>query len=114
VRQRIDDVTGKRQWKVTVPDPSETNSKRASYDVMFLPDVQPSPTTAEVQPGMRPIELVGLTAEPKVLAVRLHVDLITFGNRRPGTDQLEHFLSCENVPCQFSAVLTRTRRPTAW
>ena len=66
MRQRIDEVTGKRQWKVPVPDPSETNSKRASYDLTFLADVQPAPTTAEVQPGMRPIELVGLTAEPKV------------------------------------------------
>jgi hypothetical protein len=66
VRQRIDEVTGKRQWKVTVTDPSEANSKRASYDLTFLADVQPVPTTAEVLPGMRPIELEGLTAEPKV------------------------------------------------
>lgn len=66
VRQRVDEVTGKRQWKATVTDPSETNSKRASYDVTFLADVQPVPTTSEVLPGMRPIELEGLTAEPKV------------------------------------------------
>jgi translation initiation factor 2 beta subunit (eIF-2beta)/eIF-5 len=65
-RQRVDEVTGKRQWKATVTDPSETNSKRASYDVTFLADVQPVPTTAEVLPGMRPVELEGLTAEPKV------------------------------------------------
>jgi hypothetical protein len=66
VRQRIDEVTGKRQWKATVTDPSETNSKRASFDLTFLADVQPVPTTSEVLPGMRPIELDGLTAEPKV------------------------------------------------
>jgi hypothetical protein len=66
VRQRIDEMTGKRQWKVTVTDPSETNSKRASFDLTFLADVQPVPTTSEVLPGMRPIELDGLTAEPKV------------------------------------------------
>jgi hypothetical protein len=65
-RQRVDEVTGKRQWKATVTDPSETNSKRASYDVTFLADVQPVPTTTEVLPGMRPVELEGLTAEPKV------------------------------------------------
>ncbi|MDI5979606.1 hypothetical protein [Amycolatopsis magusensis] len=65
-RQRVDETTGKRQWKATVTDPSETNSKRASFDVTFLADVQPVPTTAEALPGMRPIELEGLTAEPKV------------------------------------------------
>jgi translation initiation factor 2 beta subunit (eIF-2beta)/eIF-5 len=65
-RQRVDELTGKRQWKATVTDPSETNSKRASYDVTFLADVQPVPTTSEALPGMRPIELEGLTAEPKV------------------------------------------------
>ncbi|GAB2977805.1 hypothetical protein LWP59_38765 [Amycolatopsis acidiphila] len=65
-RQRIDEVTGKRQWKATVTDPSEPNAKRASYEVTFLADVQPVPTTSEVLPGMRPIELEGLTAEPRV------------------------------------------------
>lgn len=65
-RQRIDEVTGKRQWKVAVTDPSEPNAKRASFEVTFLADVQPVPTTTEVLPGMRPIELDGLTAEPRV------------------------------------------------
>ncbi|WP_409466597.1 hypothetical protein [Amycolatopsis sp. GA6-003] len=65
-RQRVDESTGKRQWKVTVTDPSEPNAKRASYEVTFLADVQPVPTTSEVLPGMRPIELEGLTAEPRV------------------------------------------------
>ena len=65
-RQRIDEVTGKRQWKVTVTDPDEPNGKRASFEITFLADVQPVPTTAEVLPGMRPIELEGLTAEPRV------------------------------------------------
>jgi hypothetical protein len=64
VRQRVDEVTGKRQWKAAVTDPSETNSKRASYDVTFLADVQPVPTTSEVLPGMRPIELEGLRSTP--------------------------------------------------
>ncbi|MBO0883606.1 MAG: hypothetical protein J2P17_25380 [Mycobacterium sp.] len=66
VRQRIDDVTGKRQWKATVTDPDQPNGKRASFEITFVADVQPVPTTAEVLPGMRPIELDGLTAEPRV------------------------------------------------
>jgi hypothetical protein len=65
-RQRVDEATGKRQWKATVTDPDQTNAKRASYEVTFLADVQPVPTTEEALPGMRPIELEGLTAEPKV------------------------------------------------
>ncbi|WP_431874015.1 hypothetical protein [Amycolatopsis sacchari] len=65
-RQRVDEQTGKRQWKVAVTDPSEPNAKRASFEVTFLADVQPVPTTTEVLPGIRPIELEGLTAEPRV------------------------------------------------
>lgn len=65
-RQRVDEATGKRQWKVNVTDPSEPNAKRASFEVTFLADVQPVPTTSEALPGMRPIELEGLTAEPRV------------------------------------------------
>ncbi len=66
VRQKIDDMTGKRQWKATVTDPDEPNAKRASFEITFIADVQPVPTTTEVLPGMRPIELDGLTAEPRV------------------------------------------------
>jgi hypothetical protein len=66
VRQKIDDVTGQRQWKATVTDPDERNAKRASFEITFVADVQPVPTTTEVLPGMRPIELEGLTAEPRV------------------------------------------------
>jgi hypothetical protein len=66
VRQRIDETTGKRQWKATVTDPDEPNGKRASFEITFVADVQPVPSTAEVLPGMRPIELEGLTAEPRV------------------------------------------------
>jgi hypothetical protein len=66
VRQKIDQITGKRQWKATVTDPDETNAKRASFEITFIADVQPVPTTSEVLPGMRPIGLEGLTAEPRV------------------------------------------------
>lgn len=65
VRQKIDELTGLRQWKVTVTDPDEGNAKRASFEITFLAEVQPVPTTAEVLPGMRPVELDGLTAEPE-------------------------------------------------
>src|SRR5918998_3652616 len=66
VRQKRDQVTGKRQWKATVTDPDEPNAKRASFEITFIADVQPVPSTTEVLPGMRPIELDGLTAEPRV------------------------------------------------
>ncbi|MGH3965369.1 MAG: hypothetical protein ACRDRY_19260 [Pseudonocardiaceae bacterium] len=66
VRQKIDNVTGQRQWKATVTDPDEPNAKRASFEITFVADVQPVPTTSEVLPGMRPIELEELTAEPRV------------------------------------------------
>jgi hypothetical protein len=66
VRQKTDNETGKRQWKATVTDPDEPNAKRASFEITFIADVQPVPTTSEVLPGMRPIELEGLTAEPRV------------------------------------------------
>lgn len=65
-RQRVGgDVTGKRRRKVAVTDPLEQNAKRASY-VTLSADVQPMPTTSEVLPGMRPVELDSLTAEPRV------------------------------------------------
>ncbi|ASR34373.1 hypothetical protein BAY61_04480 [Prauserella marina] len=65
-RQRVDEVSGKRQWKVTVTDPSESNAKRASYEVTLLADVQPVPAASEVLPGMRPVEFENVTAEPRV------------------------------------------------
>ncbi|WP_410668782.1 hypothetical protein [Amycolatopsis sp. cmx-4-68] len=65
-RQRVDEATGKRQWKATVTDPDETKAKRASFEITLLADVQPVPLTSEALPGMRPIELEGLTAEAKV------------------------------------------------
>jgi hypothetical protein len=66
VRQKVDELTGKRQWKATVTDPNEPNAKRASFEVTLLADVQPVPTMAEVLPGVRPVELESVTAEPRV------------------------------------------------
>lgn len=68
-RQKVDEVTGLKEWKAKVTDPSEKNAKRASFELIFLADVQPVPSTQEIVPGtgMRMIELEGLTAEPKVM-----------------------------------------------
>jgi hypothetical protein len=66
VRQKLDQVTGQRQWKATVTDPDEPTAKRASFEITFIAEVQPVPTSTEVLPGMRPIVLGGLTAEPRV------------------------------------------------
>jgi hypothetical protein len=66
VRQKLDEVTGQRQWKMTVTDPGEPAAKRASFEITVIANIQPVPTTTEVLPGMRPIELDGLTAEPRV------------------------------------------------
>lgn len=68
-RQKVDDVTGLKEWKAKVTDPTEKNAKRASFELIFLADVQPVPSTQEIVPGtgMRMIELEGLTAEPKVM-----------------------------------------------
>src|SRR3954465_11463603 len=66
VRQRIDPLTGQRQGKATVTDPDEPTAKRASFEITLIAEVQPVPTTTEVLPGMRPIRLDGLTAEPRV------------------------------------------------
>ncbi|HVK24988.1 MAG TPA: hypothetical protein VM677_26820 [Actinokineospora sp.] len=66
VRQKRDELTGELQWRAAVTDPNEQNAKRASFVITFLAPVQPVPTTAEALPGMRPIELDGLTAEPRI------------------------------------------------
>lgn len=66
-RQRVDEMTGKRQWRATVTDPDESKAKRASFEVIFMADVQPAPLPDEVVPGMRPVVLDGLTATPKVM-----------------------------------------------
>ncbi|KQY31416.1 hypothetical protein ASD42_22570 [Nocardia sp. Root136] len=54
-------------WRATVTDPDETKSKRASFDLIFLAEHAPVPSTPEVLPGMRQIVLEGLLAEPKVM-----------------------------------------------
>ncbi|MFC8530785.1 hypothetical protein [Nocardia sp. NPDC057227] len=70
-RQRTDvdndgNGTGKRLWRGTVTDPAAANAKSASFDVTFVADVCPVPAAPEIVPGMRPIELEGLSIKPKV------------------------------------------------
>ena len=67
--QKRDEVTGRLQWKATVSDPDQTNAKRASFDLVFLADVQPVPESAELvaNSGVRMVELEGLTVEPRVM-----------------------------------------------
>jgi hypothetical protein len=70
-RQRVDldndgNGTGKRLWKGTITDPAAANARQASYDVIFVSDVQPVPAAPEIVPGMTPIELEGLQIKPKI------------------------------------------------
>lgn len=65
-RQKVDPVTGLRQWKATATNPAETNPKKSSIQVIFLADVAPVPSTPEVLPGMRSIVLENVTLQPKV------------------------------------------------
>lgn len=70
-RQRLDldaegNGTGKRLWKGTVTDPAAANAKQASFDVVFVADVQPVPVAPEIARGMRPVELEGLQVKPKI------------------------------------------------
>jgi hypothetical protein len=65
-RQVVDEQTGLLVFSATVTDPDVSNPKRASFEVLFTAKVQPVPATAEVLPGLRPIELDGLSVQPKV------------------------------------------------
>lgn len=58
--------TGKRLWKATVTDPAAPNARQASFDLVFVADVMPVPSTPELAPGMRPIVLEGLQVKPKI------------------------------------------------
>ncbi|MEU4800731.1 hypothetical protein [Actinosynnema sp. NPDC023587] len=72
-KQRVDERTGKRQWKVVVTDPSAEKERDASVTVVVLSDVQPVPPQAvQVMPGVevRPVAFEGLTVEPRVMGDR--------------------------------------------
>ncbi|WP_280220158.1 hypothetical protein [Nocardia neocaledoniensis] len=59
--------TGKRLWKATIMDPSGGNAKNSSFDVTFVADQQPIAAGVEVSPGLRSIELEGLSIKPRVV-----------------------------------------------
>ena len=82
VRQKTDLVTGQRQWKATVTDPDEPTAKRTSFEITLIAEVQPVPTTTEVLPGMRPIRLEGLTAEPESLATAIQIPVLRVSGHR--------------------------------
>ncbi len=72
-KQKVDERTGKRQWKVVVTDPSAEKERDASVTVTVLADVQPVPPSAvSVMPGVevRPVAFEGLTVEPRVMGDR--------------------------------------------
>ncbi|MFD4461071.1 hypothetical protein [Nocardia sp. NPDC058480] len=64
--QRRDSVTHELVWKIAVLDPGERNPRRRAYEVLLLSNIEPVPTTPEIAPGMRPIELTGLMVTPRV------------------------------------------------
>lgn len=69
-KQRVDERSGKRQWKVVVTDPSAEKERDASVTVTVLAEVQPVPPhSVQVMPGVevRPIAFEGLTVEPRVM-----------------------------------------------
>ncbi|WP_163513299.1 hypothetical protein [Fodinicola acaciae] len=68
VRQRVDEVTGKRQWKGIFIDQSAGKAKNHSIEITFLADVQPVPAgNGETVLGMRPVELEGLQVSPRLV-----------------------------------------------
>ncbi|WP_163512550.1 hypothetical protein [Fodinicola acaciae] len=68
VRQRVDEVTGKRQWKGIFIDQSAGKAKNHSIEITFLADVQPVPASnGETVLGMRPVELEGLQVSPRLV-----------------------------------------------
>ncbi|GAA0607835.1 hypothetical protein GCM10010174_26310 [Kutzneria viridogrisea] len=69
-KQKVDEQSGKRLWKVVVTDPSAEKERDASVTVLITADVQPVPPTAvQVMPGVevRPVIFEGLTVEPRVM-----------------------------------------------
>ena len=98
-KQRIDEATGLRQWKVVVTDPSAEKERDASVTVVITAEVQPVPPSAvQVMPGVevRPVTFEGLTVEPRVMGEKFKYQGFTIrargigsptsdvGSRRPG------------------------------
>jgi hypothetical protein len=58
--------TGFRLWKGTVTDPSADNARQATFEVVFVVNQRPVPSTPEISKNVRPIELEGLHVRPKI------------------------------------------------
>jgi hypothetical protein len=69
IKQRIDEETGERLWKVTVTDPSATRDGDKSVTVQMTAPHQPVPPEGvEIAPGVK-VRLVvfeGVTVQPKL------------------------------------------------
>ncbi|MFE5480756.1 MULTISPECIES: hypothetical protein [Nocardia] len=59
--------TGKRLWKATITDPTGSNARQTTFDIVFVADQMPTPSADEVAPGFRPIVLEGLMLKPKIV-----------------------------------------------
>ncbi|CAM3926522.1 hypothetical protein KIPE111705_31855 [Kibdelosporangium persicum] len=67
-KQKVDEVTGLPQWKVTVSDPSAEKDRDKSVSVVLLAKVQPVPPPAAVAGfDLRPVVFEGLMVEPRVM-----------------------------------------------
>ncbi|MFI6870872.1 hypothetical protein [Nocardia sp. NPDC050406] len=71
-RQQVDydregNGTGKLLWKGKIMDPSGMGAKNAMFDVTFVSDVRPVPSTQPISDGVYPVVLEGLRVKPKVI-----------------------------------------------
>lgn len=65
-RQRRDEATGLPIWMVMVSDPAPARRSEASPTVQVLSEDEPVLPDPIAGLGVRPVEFVGLTAEPRV------------------------------------------------
>lgn len=65
-RQRRDESTGLLIWMVMVSDPAPARRSEASPTVQILSEDEPVLPDPIAGLGVRPVEFVGLTAEPRV------------------------------------------------
>lgn len=100
-KQKIDERSGKRQWKVVVTDPSAEKERDASVTITVLADVQPVPPHAvQVMPGVevRPVAFEGLTVEPRVMGDRFRYQGFTIRATGIASPQVGASPKRENKP----------------
>ncbi|MEV0061258.1 hypothetical protein [Nocardia sp. NPDC050718] len=66
---KTNEGTGLLMWKASITDNHEPKAKRKTFELIFLAENVPVPSTDELAPGtgLRLIEVEGLMAEPKVM-----------------------------------------------